>query len=158
MSVEIKVGPPVLTINRGSTFMVTDLNGEIDQLSAQGLFADDTRFISTYNLYINDKPWTRVTSAAVTYYAALLNLTNPQVLAPDGVTWIEENTVALSLQRVLNASLRERFHIVNYSQAHVNFMVELAMRSDFADLFDVKSARLTRRRNICRNPRAFRSR
>jgi glycogen debranching enzyme len=148
MSVEIKVGPPVLTINRGSTFMVTELNGEIDQMGDEGLFAEDTRFISTYNLYINDKSWTRVTSAAVTYYAALLNLTNPRVLTPDGLAWIEENTIALTLQRTLDGSLHEHFHIINYSQVDVDFMLELAMRSDFADLFDVKSKRLTRRRNI----------
>jgi glycogen debranching enzyme len=148
MSVEIRVGPPVLTINRGSTFMVTDLDGQIDQTQPQGVFSDDTRFISTYNLYINDKSWTRVASAAVTYYAALLNLTNPRVLTPDGRDWIEENTIALTLQRSLNSCLYEYFHVVNYAQKHITFMFELAMRSDFADLFDVKSERLTRRPNI----------
>ena len=30
MTIEIKVGPPVITINQGSTFMVTDQRGEID--------------------------------------------------------------------------------------------------------------------------------
>ena len=148
MGVEIKVGPPVLTINRGSTFMVTDLNGEIDQTKAQGLFAEDTRFISTYQLYINDQPWQRVTSATVTYYVALLNLTNPRVLTPDGKGWIEEQTIALTLQRTINTGLHESFHICNYSQVAVNFMLELAMRSDFADLFQVKADRLTRRGHI----------
>ena len=41
MGAEIRVGPPVLTINRGSTFMVTEQNGEIDQTKAQGVFAED---------------------------------------------------------------------------------------------------------------------
>ena len=36
MSVQISVGPPVLTISQGSTFMVTDLNGEIAAESEQG--------------------------------------------------------------------------------------------------------------------------
>ncbi len=148
MSVEVRVGPPVLTINRGSAFMVTDRNGEIDQTLGQGLFLDDTRFISTYNLYINDKSWTRVTAEAVTYYAAILNLTNPRVLTPDGRDELEENTIALTIQRSINACLGEHFHIVNYAQKSAHFMLELAMRSDFADLFDVKSQRLTRRANI----------
>jgi glycogen debranching enzyme len=148
MGVEVRVGPPVLTINRGSTFLVTDFDGQIDQTQAQGLFSEDTRFISTYNLYINDKSWTRVASAAVTYYAAALDLTNPRVLTPDGRDWLEENTIALTLRRSLNACLSERFHIANYSQKRAHFMFELAMRSDFADLFDVKSQRLTRRPNI----------
>jgi glycogen debranching enzyme len=148
MSVDIKVGPPVLTINRGSTFMVTDLNGEIDQTNAQGLFAEDTRFISTYRLYINEQPWERVTASAVTYYAARLELTNPSVLTPDGQGTIEQRTIALTLEREIDASLHESFHLVNYSQTRVQFMLELAMRSDFADLFEVKAGRLTRRGHV----------
>ena len=53
MPVEIKVGQPVITINQGSTFMVTDQRGEIDPESEQGVFAGDTRFVSFYQLYIN---------------------------------------------------------------------------------------------------------
>src|SRR5207237_10674873 len=76
--VEIAVGPPVLTINQGSTFMVTDPTGQIladpdgaptgaEQL---GLFADDTRFLSHYAILANGQPWTRLSSAATSYYAA----------------------------------------------------------------------------------------
>ena len=64
MTVKINVGPPVLTINRGSTFMVTDYRGQNDPLQAQGVFADDTRFVSDYRLWINGKPWERISSAA----------------------------------------------------------------------------------------------
>ena len=39
MPVELKVGPPVLTINQGSTFMVTDQGGEIDSNSEHGVFS-----------------------------------------------------------------------------------------------------------------------
>uniref|UniRef100_A0ACD5GRW7 Glycogen debranching N-terminal domain-containing protein n=2 Tax=Cyanophyceae TaxID=3028117 RepID=A0ACD5GRW7_9CYAN len=49
----ISVGPPYLTINHGSTFLVTDLDGEIDSNSLQGLFTDDTRFLSHYGCYID---------------------------------------------------------------------------------------------------------
>lgn len=37
---------PVLTINHGITFMVTDLKGEITTESEQGVSASDTRFVS----------------------------------------------------------------------------------------------------------------
>jgi len=37
MPVEIRVGSPVITINQGSTFMVTDQRGEIDSESEQGV-------------------------------------------------------------------------------------------------------------------------
>ena len=57
MPVEISVGPPTLTINQGSTFMVTDLNGEITTESEQGVFAGDTRFVSHWSISANDRPW-----------------------------------------------------------------------------------------------------
>jgi N-terminal domain of (some) glycogen debranching enzymes len=62
MPVEISVGPPTLTINQGSTFMVTDLNGEIATESEQGVFAGDTRFVSHWSIFANDRPWVRLTS------------------------------------------------------------------------------------------------
>ena len=56
MSVEVSVGPEALTINHGGTFMVTDLHGEIDADSEHGIFANDTRFVSSYRLYTNGEP------------------------------------------------------------------------------------------------------
>ena len=40
MPVEIAVGPPLLSINQAATFMVTDLGGEIQADTEQGIFAD----------------------------------------------------------------------------------------------------------------------
>jgi glycogen debranching enzyme len=148
MAVEIRIAPTTLTINRGSTFMVTDLRGEIDQLKPQGLFAEDTRFISTYQFFISQQPWTSITAATLTYYAARLEFTNPKVLTPDGRGEIEEHTIAFTLDRQINAGLAESFHIVNYSLVKVDFVLEVVMRADFADLFEVKAGRLTRRGDI----------
>jgi glycogen debranching enzyme len=150
MAVDIKVGPPVLTINRGSTFLVTDLNGEIDPAGAHGLFAEDTRFISSYRLSIDDQPWECVTSAPITYYAARLELTNPELPSAGGGRPIEARTIALSLERHINSGLREYFHIANYSQTAARFALQIAMQSDFADLFEVRAARLSQRGQIQR--------
>jgi glycogen debranching enzyme len=145
MPVEIRVGPPVLTINRGSTVMVTDQRGEIDQTQPQGVFAEDTRFLSTYSLYINDRSWDLVTSAAVTYYAARLDLVNPAVLVPDGTGVIPAQTLALTIDRIIDEGVHENFSITNYSLHPVHFNLEIVLRSDFADIFEVKSGRIIRR-------------
>jgi len=150
MGAEIRVGPPVLTINRGSTFMVTDQRGEIDQAQAHGVFADDTRFLSTYSLYINDRPWDLVTSAPVTYYAARLDLVNPLVLTPSETAhhWqgrIEPQTVALTIDRIVDEGVHENFSITNFSQQPVHFNFEIVLRSDFADIFEVKANNIIRR-------------
>ncbi|HEY8837034.1 MAG TPA: glycogen debranching N-terminal domain-containing protein, partial [Dehalococcoidia bacterium] len=107
--------------------MVTDQRGEIDQSQAQGVFAEDTRFLSTYSLYINDKPWDLVTSAAVTYFAARLDLVNPLILTPtdqrerpgDWRGQIEPQTVALTIDRIVDDGVHENFSISNFSQRPV---------------------------------------
>ena len=59
MPIKISVGLPVLTINHGSTFMVTDLNGGIQPDSEQGVFAADTRLVSHWAIYANGESWDR---------------------------------------------------------------------------------------------------
>ena len=67
MPIKITVGSPVLTINQGSTILVTNQRGEIDPQSEQGLFAGDTRFVSFYQIYITGEKWDLLSSSAVSY-------------------------------------------------------------------------------------------
>jgi N-terminal domain of (some) glycogen debranching enzymes len=77
MPIEIKVAPPGITISQGRTFMVTDQGGEIQPQSEQGVYTIDTRFLSSYRLYLNHQPWQLVTSSQLSFYAARIHLTNP---------------------------------------------------------------------------------
>jgi hypothetical protein len=43
MTLEVTVGPPVVTINNGHTFLVSELDGSIARASNQGLDSSDTR-------------------------------------------------------------------------------------------------------------------
>src|SRR6266849_5486951 len=143
MPVDIRVGPPVLTINQGSTFMVTDLRGEIDPRQEHGVFAQDTRFVSSYRFYINEQPWKLVTSSTVTYYSARLYLTNPELRTDDG--GIPADQVGLQLERTVGDGIHEDYDLANYGLTPVRFVLEIAQRSDFADLFEVKNHQLVRR-------------
>ncbi len=146
MPVEIKVGPPTITINQNRTFMVTDQRGAINADSEHGLFAGDTRFVSHYQLYIDGTPWELLTSSAVNYFAARICLANPDVLTQDGP--IRAHDVGLVVTRMVGEGVHEDLDITNYSLRPVRFQFEIALRSDFADLFDVKSHRFVRRGNI----------
>lgn len=146
MSVQIKVGPPVITINQGSTFMVTDHRGEIDTESEQGVFAGDTRLVSFYQLYINGARWQLLNSSAVSYYAARLYFTNPAVASEDGD--ISRQALGLTVTRSVGDGIHEDLDITNYSLHPVRLVLEIALRSDFADLFEVRSHKLVRRGRI----------
>src|SRR5437762_933836 len=97
MPVEIHVGPPVLTINHGGTFFVTDPKGEVVPDTEQGLFARDTRFLSYYALFADGTPWRLLTSSATRYYAESIYLSNAELLTESGM--IAAGTVGLTVNR-----------------------------------------------------------
>ncbi len=143
MSISIKVGPPTLTINQGNTFMVTDQRGEINPYQEHGVFAHDTRFVSAYRLTINQAAWQLLSSSNLTYYSAGFEFVNPALHTADGD--LPERTVGLSLLRSIAESVEESFTITNYRQEPVCFYLELLIRSDFADIFEVRNHNLVRR-------------
>lgn len=143
MTVEIKVGPPVITISQGRTFMVTTREGGIEPESDQGVYAIDTRFVSFYRLFINRIPLKVINSSELTFYAARFHLTNPAIATEEGV--IRENTLSLTINRTVSEGLHEEMEILNYSGHNARFLLQLAIESDFADLFEVKAQRIIQR-------------
>jgi len=143
MSIAIKVGPPVLTINQGNTFMVTDPRGEINPYQEQGVFAHDTRFVSAYRLTIDQAAWQLLSSSNLTYYSASFEFVNPALQTADGA--LIERSVGLSLRRSIAEAVEETFTITNYNREPVHFYLELLIRSDFADIFEVCNHNFVRR-------------
>jgi glycogen debranching enzyme len=146
MPVSISVGPPVVTINQGSTFMVTAPDGQILADSDEGVFADDTRFVSHYYVFANGQSWKLLTSSTVSYYAARFHLTNPTFETEDGP--VNAGTLTLSLLRNVADGIHEDIDLTNHGRSPVRFNLEIVLRSDFADLFEVKSHRFVRRGRI----------
>src|SRR6266404_3695690 len=146
MPVEIAVGPPVLSINQDATFMVTSLDGQIERDTELGVYADDTRFVSHWAIFADGMPWIRLTSAATAYYAARIYLTNRRVRTAAGD--IPEQTLALVIARAIADGIHEDLDVVNHGLTPIRFNLEVALRADFADLFEVKQGHLVRRGRI----------
>ena len=143
MPIEIKVGPPIITISQGRTFMVTTQAGEIFANTDQGLYALDTRFLSFYRLYINRVPLQVVNSSQLSFYASRFHLTNPQIETDGGV--VDAQTLRFTINRVVSEGIHEDIDIANYTGKSIHFLLEVAMRSDFADLFEVKTKHIIQR-------------
>ena len=143
MPIEIRVGPPVITISQGRTFMVTDKSGDIHDHSDQGVYAVDTRFISFYRMYINRQPLVPINASQLSFYAARYHLTNPTIDTEGGI--IKANTIRVSVTRMVSGGIHEDIEIANYAGQNVHFLLEIGIRSDFADLFEVKSKHLVQR-------------
>ncbi len=136
MTIEIKVGPSNITISHGRTFMVTDRCGYITTNSEQGLYARDTRFVSFYKIYVNRVPWNLVNSSSLSFYTARFHLTNPPLHTASGI--IAARTLELTVNRSVSEDVSEEFTITNYGDT-AQFILEVALRSDFADIFEVKT-------------------
>jgi glycogen debranching enzyme len=142
----ISVGSPILTISHNRTFMVSDLNGQILSNHHQGIFADDTRFLSYYACYIDGNNWIRLSSTTTTYYAARIYLTNPEFTSRNGK--ITEGSVSLIISRTVEEGIHEELDLTNYSIEPVSFNLEISLRSDFADIFEVDTRQFVRRGKI----------
>ena len=143
MPIEIKVGPPDITISQGRTFMVTDQRGFINTSTDEGIYAADTRFISFYHVFINRVPWLLINSSQLAFYASRFHLTNATIDTEGGV--INADSLGLTINRTVSDNIHEEFEIVNYSSQKVVFVLEFAIRSDFADIFEVKSNHIVQR-------------
>ena len=146
MPVEVSVGPQALTINHGSTFAVTDLQGEIASDSEQGMFSNDTRFVSSYRIFTNGERCILLTSGTPTYYLARVHLMNRTFPTEDGE--IAQGTLGLVITRAASEGIHEDLDVTNYGREPARFNLEIAIRSDFADLFEVKAHRFIRRGRI----------
>ncbi len=143
MPIEIRVGPPTITMSQGRTFMVTTQSGEIQANTDQGVYALDTRFVSSYRLYINRLPLVVVNSSQLSFYASRFHLTNRITETEGGI--IPEQTLRVTLNRIVSEGIHEDIEIANYTGKKIAFLLELGMRSDFADLFEVKSKHIVQR-------------
>src|SRR5215467_29519 len=143
MPIEIQVAPPGITISQERTFMVTNQSGEINPNSDTVVYAIDTRFISFYRLYINRQPWKLVNASQLSFFAARWYLTNTQINTEGGE--FAENTIGLTIDRIVEEGIHEDFYVVNYTGKKISFLLELALRSDFADIFEVRSRQFIQR-------------
>ena len=146
MSFKVQVGPPQISIHQGHTVLVNDPDGQIVWPSDHGLYFFDTRMVSAWALYANGESWELLNGGAVAHDHARIHLTNRAILTEDGP--IAERTIGLVLARAIGGGLHEDIDITNHGGKHVRFNLELAIRSDFADIFDVKSDRMIRRGRI----------
>lgn len=143
MPLEIKVGPPVITISQGRTFVVSDLLGGIGPATAQGVYMNDTRFLSSYALSLNGHPLEVINSSQITFSAARFHLTNPEIPLESGN--LAAHTLHITLDRSIQKSIHEDLQVANYTGKRVHIVLELTVSADFADIFEVRNQQIVRR-------------
>lgn len=146
MPFKVQVGPPQIAIHQAMTVLLTESDGQIKWPSDKGLYFFDTRLISAWSVYANGTEWDLLNGGAVNFDSARICLTNRAFLTEDGP--VARQTLAFNISRLMDQGLHEDLDIINHGQKPVRFNLEISIRSDFADLFDVKAHRDIRRGHI----------
>jgi glycogen debranching enzyme len=146
MSLEIKVGPPQLAIHQGHAVLLTDPDGQIKGRTRKGLFFYDTRVIGNWTVYADGEPWDLLNGGTTTSFNARIFLANRALVTEAGP--IAPHTIGLRLSRQIGGGVHEDLDLINYGRSKVRFNLEILVRSDFADIFEVKSGHFVRRGHI----------
>jgi glycogen debranching enzyme len=120
-----------LRILEGATFCICDRLGDLHG-NVEGLFTEDTRFLSMLKLTINGKRPLLLSSDKIEYFSAGFFMRNPLTdgLAPD--------VLSIRRERFVGEGMQDSFTIQNQGMEPVEFDVELDVGADFADIFAVK--------------------
>ena len=146
MAFKVQVGPAQIAIHQGQSVLLTEPDGQVNWPSNRGLYFRDTRVISAWAIYANGEPWDLLNGGAIAPHAARIFQTNRAFVSEDGP--ITARTLGLVIGRHIEGGLHDDFDITNNSQHPVRFNLEIAIRADFADIFEVKSDRIVRRGRI----------
>ncbi|MGO4584633.1 glycogen debranching N-terminal domain-containing protein [Arthrobacter sp. 2RAF6] len=140
------VGPGTVTLVEGSSFCISSANGDIQPEHPHGVFHDDTRILSRWNLAINGRALEPLTAETKEPYRALFIGRVPR---SDGYA---DSPLIVERLREVGAGIFEEITIRNYSLAEAECAVTLSVAADFADLFEVKEARVQRQWEETRHP------
>jgi hypothetical protein len=131
--------------HHGQTVLISEETGQINWPSEKGLYFFDTRVVSSWTIYANGEPW-ELLNGAISYSSSRIFLTNRSLRTEDGT--IPQRTLGLTISRWISGGMHEDLDIRNDSHKPVKFQLEIALRCDFADIFEGKSGSIVRRGRI----------
>jgi glycogen debranching enzyme len=123
-------------------FLITDRQGNITPPGncALGLFEEDTRLLSQYELRLAGTPPAYLSSEIIQPFSAQIDLAVTDH-AFGGSTWDPKHAVYIRRELVLEDVFVERLTLTNFLVRPIDYWVELDLGCDFADIFEVRGWR-----------------
>jgi glycogen debranching enzyme len=120
----------------GNTFVVSDSRGDIEASPTEptGLFASDTRFLSTWILTVNGERLAALSTDDLQYFEARFFL-----VSGTGTVYVDSK-LSVVRERAVGDGFHEELTVLNHDDTAVSLTVRLDAAADFADLFEVKDA------------------
>ncbi|GAA1786635.1 glycogen debranching N-terminal domain-containing protein [Pseudarthrobacter sulfonivorans] len=140
------LGAGTVTLVEGSSFCISLPNGDIHPEYPHGVFHEDTRTLSRWSLAINGHALEPLAAETKEPYRALFVGRVPR---SDGHA---DSPLIVERLREVGAGIVEEITVRNYSLVAAECVISLSVESDFADLFEVKEARIQQRWEETRQP------
>jgi glycogen debranching enzyme len=133
-----------LVLKDGDLFFVSEPNGDVplDHLHATGLYYHDCRFLDGYELRVAGHRLETLVSTAGRGYQSLVELTNPELLAPDGRVIAPLEIMGVKWTRTLDCShlaLHDTISLRNFGHEPLTLPLSLGFSARFQDVFQVRS-------------------
>ena len=130
------------TLVEGTSFSISGAGGDIEPGSAQGLFFEDTRFVSTWRIRLNGSPPENL--AVISHH-------------PFGATFVSrgrpnpgqsDSTLFMERSRYVGNGMREDITIRNFGREAAACTITFELDADFAHVFEVKEGRIHARGDL----------
>ncbi|MBI2395594.1 MAG: amylo-alpha-1,6-glucosidase [Deltaproteobacteria bacterium] len=145
-----RIPHPIEVLHGGGVGLACALDGHLDAEQLHGLFAGDTRVLSTYRLSLAGHPFQVLSRVRRGPSEAEWHMQNATVQHPAGV--VPEGTVYLRVLRRVDGGLRDELTLGSYLRTRAPLRFVLRLDADFADLFEVKSGTISPRLSVLRLP------
>ena len=135
-----------VTLVEGSSFCISSANGDIYPEYPHGVFHDDTRILSRWNLTVNGRALQPLAAETKEPFRVLFACRVPR---GDGYA---DSPLIVERLREVGAGILEEITLRNYSTSPAECLLTLRVESDFADVFEVKEELIQRRWEATRQP------
>lgn len=129
-------------LKHGETFGLFDRYGDIQHLGIgeQGLYHQGTRFLSHFDLTINEhRPLLLNSTVKQDNSLLVVDLTTPDLYEGGDELIIQKSTLHIFRAKLLyQGVLYEHLRLVNYDRAPVEIRLQLRFGADYADIFEVR--------------------
>jgi glycogen debranching enzyme len=139
----------------GQTYLVAGPDGDVDAacVDGQGLYFQDTRFLSRFSLEVGGSSLSTLSAANELNFIGTFQFANGRITDDGGRLVAEAHTISIRRNRFLSQGLHERVGFVNYNPHTVRLKVRVLLGSDFRDMFEVRGYAQVVERGVLLPPR-----
>ena len=146
----VRVAQPLETLHGGGVALSCALDGTMSADALHGLFAADTRLLSTYRVALGGVGLELLSRARDGHGTARWHFQNRTWRSADGV--VPAGSVFVVLRRRVDGAMHDDLHLTSFLERPLRTTLAIQIDSDFADIFEVKRQHLPPRVGVRRTP------